>query len=67
MEIPTKSTGAVEIDLFQILVDELHIHVIRQGCGKDHRPVGGQMKFRLPLQLGPAGVDQLELHGLTYR
>jgi hypothetical protein len=53
----------IEIDGFQVLVDKGYVHIVGQSGRKNHRAVGGEMKFGLIAEFGPTGVDQGELHG----
>lgn len=51
-----------EINLFDVLVYELNLHVTRKRSGKDHWAVRGQMKLGLPLQFLPCGIYEEYLH-----
>ncbi|VTR63796.1 hypothetical protein DESC_10064 [Desulfosarcina cetonica] len=59
--------GIVEIDVFKILVYEIDRHMLGQGRGKHHGTVGRQVELGLTGQFGPAGIDQFDFHGTTFR
>src|ERR1017187_746699 len=52
----------VEVDAFDVLVDEFYIHIRRKRGGENHRTVRRQVEFGLPGQLGPLGIDEAKLH-----
>ena len=54
--------GSGKIDRLQVLVGELQLDLGGDGGGEDHRSVRRQVEFGLPVELGPARVDQLQLH-----
>ena len=60
-----KIRGRVKVDGLQILVDKGNIHIVGQGCGKDHRAVRRQVEFGLAAQFVPLGVNQGETHAIA--